>query len=201
MVGRRKGSTAATMRFAHDGEKLGRVVVDAEGADQDDTDATVEQFVVLLRHGIAEERTEEKPDSERSLTREGIQKMKKISRGLAEIFPDAEMILSSPLVRCVQTALWVSKSYEKKIPVKTADELKPDATADAFLRLLTRTKERRLILIGHEPALTNAMLTLTRGGAEARFELKKGGAYGIRQSANAGSVEWMLSPRILRRLR
>lgn len=186
MAIRRKASTTAT--------------TSRRAAERTESDSTDEQFVVLLRHGIAEDPSGEKPDSERSLTSEGLQKMKKIGRGLAELIPDAEVVLSSPLLRCVQTSARVSKSYEKQLPVKTADELKPGASADDFLRLLARTTERRVIIVGHEPVLTNAMRALTGAGSEGGFELKKGGAYGVRRSKIGGSLEWMLPPRILRRL-
>ena len=43
-----------------------------------------------------------KPDAERSLTATGHQRMKKIGKAIAEIFPKAEVILSSPLLRATQ---------------------------------------------------------------------------------------------------
>jgi len=199
MAKTRKGGSAASMRFAHDEEVVERVEGAGELDEQDELESR-QQFVVLLRHGVAEERTDEKPDSDRSLTKEGIQKMKKISRGLAELFPDADLLLSSPLVRCVQTALWVAKSYDQKIEIRTADELMPGATPAAYLALLKRVQLERVVIVAHEPDLTNCMLALASLESRSDLQLKKGGAYGLNISARGGSLQWMLTPRILRKL-
>jgi phosphohistidine phosphatase SixA len=63
-----------------------------------------ERFIILLRHGLAEERGDKKPDDLRELTGEGHRTMKKIGRGRVEIFPKAETIVTSPLRRALQTA-------------------------------------------------------------------------------------------------
>ena len=49
----------------------------------DEEEGQRDRFVVLLRHGIAEEKSEGKTDSDRSLTSEGHARMKQIAKGLA----------------------------------------------------------------------------------------------------------------------
>jgi phosphohistidine phosphatase len=160
-----------------------------------------DRFLVFLRHGIAEERTGEKPDEERSLTPEGHGRMKQIARGLEEIFPKAQAIYTSPLVRAVQTALWVSKAYRSRIKVHTSEALAPEASEKEFLQFVEGLKERRVVLVGHEPTLTSNMMALVKLKGSRHLELKKGGCYGVRVPADgAGTLEWLLSPRILRRL-
>ena len=153
-------------------------------------------FIVLLRHGIAEERDGSKPDEERELTEDGHKRMKQIARSLARLFPKAETIISSPLVRARQTAEWVSRAYD--LPVKTSDALAPDSDATRFRKLLDGLSVERAILVGHEPTLSAFMLALT--GMSGDIELKKGGCYGVRIDANgAAHLEWMLPPRAMRR--
>lgn len=169
--------------------------------DEDDEEhGQRDRFLVLLRHGIAEERTDAKPDEERSLTAEGHGRMKQISKGLQEIFPKAQAIYSSPLLRAVQTALWVSKGYRSRIKVHTTEALSPGASAKEFMEFVDGLKERRVVLVGHEPTLTDNMMGLMKLKGSG-LELKKGGCYGIRILGEGGAVlEWLLSPRILRRL-
>ena len=62
-------------------------------------------FIVLLRHGIAEDKGT-KPDDERELTEVGHKRMKQIARGLARLFPKAEGIISSPLARATWKCGW-----------------------------------------------------------------------------------------------
>ena len=45
------------------------------------------QWVILLRHGIAEERSESIADEERALTGEGRRRMKSSARGLIRLLP------------------------------------------------------------------------------------------------------------------
>lgn len=167
---------------------------------EEDRDEPRDRFVVLLRHGLAEERGPDKPDEERSLTAEGHSRMKEIARGLESVFPRAEAISSSPLVRAMQTALWVSKGYRSRIEVQTTGALSPGSDPSELPSLIDSMPVRRMILVGHEPNLTQGLLALL-GTRELHLELKKGGCYGVRLHADgSASLEWLLSPKVLRRL-
>ncbi len=151
-----------------------------------------EKFVVLLRHGIAHPRGT-KPEEERDLTDIGHRRMKDVARGLANLFPKATRLISSPLIRCVQTAEWVEKAYGGRLEMEMSDALRPDADRAAFRKLIDATRSRRIIFVGHEPYLSEAVAMET--------ELKKGGCYGVRISSHGMLLEWMLPPKALRHLR
>ncbi len=126
--------------------------------------------------------------------------MKEIARGLERSLPKAQVIYSSPLLRAVQTALWVSKGYKSKMNINTSDALAPGATAKQFLELIKTIPERRVIFVGHEPTLSTNMAALV-GIERAKVELKKGGCYGVRIAPDGkGTLEWLLSPRVLRKI-
>lgn len=170
-------------------------------SDRDDAPETGARFFVLLRHGIAEERSEEKSDEERSLTAKGNERMKEIGRALPLIVPRAEVIISSPLARCLQTSLWVAKGYGRKVKIESSDALKPMARPKEFRALMEQFSNRVIIFVGHEPNLSAVLkeITSTRNG---NLELKKGGCYGVSvDGSGQGLLEWMLTPRILRKLR
>jgi phosphohistidine phosphatase len=159
-----------------------------------------ERFIVLLRHGIAEEASAEKKDEDRGLTREGHARMKEIARGLERVLPKAQAIYTSPLLRAVQTALWVSKGYKSRANINTTDALAPGASAKQFRAFIDSIAERRVVIVGHEPNLTRSMAALT-GVDDAKLELKKGGCYGVRiLEDGTGALEWLLPPRVLRKL-
>jgi len=153
------------------------------------------EFLILLRHGIAHP-PGTMPEETRGLTAEGHERMKEIARGLKRIRPNIDVIYSSPLLRAMQTAQYVSDRYQ--LNVFFAPELRPDAKARELRDLLNRTTARIVLCVGHEPTLSKMMceITKTRGGT---FELKKGGCYGIRIDGDDSRLEWMLSPRVLRR--
>jgi phosphohistidine phosphatase len=160
-----------------------------------------DKFVVFLRHGLAEEPSPEKADAERTLTYDGHARMKEIGRGLEDLFPKADALLSSPLLRAVQTALWVAKAYRGSIHPQPTEELAPERTAaelTAYVRSLDAT---RPILVGHEPLLSGAVAALV-GIAPDALDLKKGGCFGVRIPPSGPAVlEWALPPRVLRRVR
>lgn len=159
-----------------------------------------EKFVVLLRHGIAEPHGARANDEARILTETGNRRMKQIGRGLARRFPKAEAIYSSPLIRCVETAEWVEKAFGPATVLRTTDVLKPDGLFDDFRTLVTASKARRIICVGHEPNLSMTMLAITMMSTDGMIELKKGGCYGLRLFDDGGAqLEWMLPPRALRR--
>lgn len=158
-----------------------------------------ERLIVLLRHGIAEDPSEEKRDEDRGLTAEGHARMKEIARGLERLLPKAQVIFTSPLLRAVQTALWVSKAYRSRVTVTTADVFSPGVKPKAMAEFLRGVEERRIIVIGHETSLSETCRVLTglRGGELA---LKKGGCYGVRMTGDEGALEWVLTPRALRKM-
>ena len=152
------------------------------------------KFLVLLRHGIAEEATPGKSDAERELTVEGRKKMEAIASGLAYVFPEAEAIYSSPAVRAMQTAEPVAKEYG--LEIETSDALAPGQSSR---KLVGQVNVDYAIFVGHEPTLSKLMQDLTKISGEV--ELKKGGCYGIAFDGESARLEWMLAPRVLRRLR
>jgi phosphohistidine phosphatase SixA len=161
----------------------------------------IERFIVLLRHGLAEDATPEKKDEDRGLTAEGHARMKQIARGLERALPKAEAIYSSPLLRAVQTSLWVSKAYRSRLNVNTVEALIPGAGPKQFRALVDQIEERRAIIVGHEPNLTDNLRALVHIKESDAIELKKGGCYGIRLHPDGTAIlEWLLPPRILRKL-
>ncbi len=160
-----------------------------------------ERFIILLRHGISEEKTAEMKDEDRSLTPEGHARMKQIGRGLEQALPRVSTIYTSPLVRAVQTARWVEKAYRSRCEVVTTEALAPGATKEQFFQFVSSIKDRRTIIVGHEPNLSENLRALLGLGESHSIELKKGGCYGVRVDADGRAVlEWLLPPRILRKL-
>jgi phosphohistidine phosphatase len=159
-----------------------------------------ERFIILLRHGLAEDATAETRDEDRSLSAEGHATMKQIARGLERAMPRVDAIYSSPLVRAQQTALWVSKAYRSRVQINTVDALIPGASTDEFRALFASIQEKRSIVVGHEPNLTRNLRALVGIDETDRIELQKGGCYGVRLDDGGAVLEWLLPPRILRKL-
>ena len=159
----------------------------------------------LIRHAIAEEATDTKPDGQRSLTPEGVKKFKQAASGMVRTFEEAgpALILTSPLVRARQTAAILAKALEKEgkiVPMKETATL--DFPGDLHNLLAeARAAKGNVACVGHEPYLSEwigRLCFLTSGGVE----MKKGAVAVIElaESGARGKLLQLLPPGILRKL-
>ena len=159
---------------------------------------------VLFRHGIAAERDEwEGPDEARPLTERGAKRVAQAAGGLSRLDVRPTHILSSPLVRAIETAKIAHRSLRIRTTVRIVDELLPDASPNRLLSILHDfPPESYVLCVGHEPHLGMVASVLLSGRASSSFPLKKAGACLIELSAivkpGQGLLRWWLTPSQLR---
>jgi phosphohistidine phosphatase len=159
----------------------------------------------LIRHGVAEDRGDAWPDdNKRPLTENGIARMRKSARGLADLGVEIDIVLSSPLVRARQTAEIVVAALNPKPALLNVDSLAPDGSFAAIVADLEKHgRKPRLALVGHEPSIGELAARLI--GSRHALEFKKGGICRIDLDelppAGPGDLRWMMTPKILRALR
>ena len=159
---------------------------------------------VLLRHGIAVERDEwEGPDGDRPLTERGAKRVAQVAAGLNRLDVQPTHVLSSPLIRAIETAKIAHNSLRVRSAMQIADELLPDAPPNRLLTILHNLPPDSCVLcVGHEPHLGMAASVLLSGQASASFPLKKAGACLIELSIPAkpgqGVLRWWLTSSQLR---
>ncbi|WKT83292.1 MULTISPECIES: phosphohistidine phosphatase SixA [unclassified Thermosynechococcus] len=163
-----------------------------------------ELTVLFFRHGIAVEREVfEGSDSDRPLTAKGEKKTQQIARRLLDLGIEAELILSSPLVRARQTAeilLEVGVAPDLMI----SDLLAPSGRLLDWLHWLNHWRqdhEGALIAVGHEPNLSHWTELLICGKALGHLQLKKAGIIGllIPETDPLGNSQlfWLTPPKFL----
>jgi phosphohistidine phosphatase len=89
-------------RKKHRQRKLDAPVLRCRAASDTQGGRMIELYFV--RHGIAVERIPGVPDSFRELTGKGRRRFRKTARAFAQLGRSLDLILTSPLVRAVQTA-------------------------------------------------------------------------------------------------
>jgi phosphohistidine phosphatase len=133
----------------------------------------------ILRHGIAADKGDPRypNDEDRPLTEEGQKKTLKVARRMKELGLSFDLILSSPLPRARQTAEITASVLGCKNKLKFSSNLAPEGTKKGLIQELSRKKPapKRLLLVGHEPYLTELISTLLIGKPGLPIELKKGG--------------------------
>jgi phosphohistidine phosphatase len=159
----------------------------------------------ILRHGIAVSvGTPGITDDERPLTTKGEKRMRQIARGLLRLDLNLDRIATSPLPRAKSTAEIVARELGTPELVETCRELGVGASAADIARWLAERTEDRLMIVGHNPSLSDLISLLVLGpGQPSICDLKKGGIAALgAPAASRGRYElnWVAAPRLIRRL-
>ncbi len=127
----------------------------------------------IVRHAAAIERTADIPEEQRYLTPEGRDFIRKTARTMLPKKVNPDLILTSPLIRSVQTADILAETLSYEGSLQVTDELAPGFGMAELRKVLdTFPAVHELVLVGHEPDLSqviSALLSLPGG-----FNLKKG---------------------------
>jgi phosphohistidine phosphatase len=159
----------------------------------------------LLRHGIAvDPGSSGMPDDARPLTEKGIKRMRQIAAGLLALDLELDRIVTSPLPRAKETAEIVALALGARERLETANVLQTGSDAATVERWLRDRSEERMMLVGHNPTLSELVSLLVVGARMSPIcELKKGGiAALVKRGGPTGLFElsWVATPRLLRRL-
>ena len=101
--------------------------------------------IYIMRHGIAQERGgKDAPpdDAQRKLTPEGREKTREIAKGLKRVGFAVDWIVTSPLVRAVETAEIVRDTLKLDAPFDHCDVLRPGLSAQELMKFLCKRPER-----------------------------------------------------------
>ena len=152
--------------------------------------------LILFRHGPAQDRA-------RDGTPDGIEKTTLASRGLKRLIKTPVTILSSPKMRAAQTAAILGQ--ELGVAPQLLEALAGDSL-EGLLASLWKRRDRRVVLVGHEPLLGRTIQRLCTGiEAVPVITLKKAGAAALdlevkKGMLTHGTLAWLATPRMLRKL-
>lgn len=160
--------------------------------------------IYLLRHGIAEDAGPGKPDAKRELTDKGRTRLAGVlriaRRALKEEGRRPELILSSPLVRAVQTAETARDILGVESPVQQTGALIPEGNPrKVWEELRGLRKLDAVLLAGHEPLMGHLAAWLL-GTPTLQVHMAKAGLVAIEMESFReephGTLRWMLSPKL-----
>ena len=112
--------------------------------------------LLLMRHGVAEDPIGYAPthDFDRVLTKKGRKRIRRLGRALRDIAVVPELIVSSPLVRAVQTAEVLVAALDSDQPVLVRRELAVGGDIYPVSQELAAMGVESALLVGHEPTLS-----------------------------------------------
>ncbi len=148
----------------------------------------------LLRHAEAEPHGT-RVDSERRLTERGEQQARAAGAGLAALGAGFDAVLYSPKVRARRTAELAAEGWPERQRglLREHAPLAGGFDASQALQALDDAGGGRVLLVGHEPDLSNVAAELCGGSVD----LKKGGLAVLRLEGARGELALVLRPREL----
>jgi len=154
--------------------------------------------VYLLRHGIAEDARAGQPDSERALTGDGRDKLRRVLKRARSADMDPAIILSSPYRRALETAAVAAEVLGYKGEIVRIKSLTPDASPyDTWEEIRDRNDQRSVLLASHEP-LMSSLAAFLLDSPSLMVDMKKAALLRIDCDRIGpkprGILKWMLTP-------
>ena len=140
----------------------------------------------LLRHSKAEKSSLKKLDKNRKLTSEGKILAYKRAKKFANRLGDVDVILTSPYPRAQETAEIFASVLNKQDILNTNDRLTPSAKPADVVKLLGQLINfQNILLVGHEPWMSQLASLFMCGHQSCHIQLKKCGLITIELSSMA----------------
>ena len=142
-------------------------------------------------------------DAKRPLDKEGKKHCLQLAHVLNALDIQFDMIASSPLKRCLQTASLIGTETGYEAQILHSDGLAPTATFKDFQKLLNEcSKRENLLVVGHNPNLTNFLgsLLVPASNPEAKLRLRKGSIARVVLTRGPATMQALLDPRTVRAL-
>lgn len=131
--------------------------------------------LIFVRHAAAIERSAEISEEKRYLTSEGRVFFRKTAQTMLKNGLEPSLILTSPLIRAVQTAEILAETLSFIGPLVITDELAPGFDLPALQKLFNEYQSvNELVLVGHEPDFSSLIVSLLN--LPSGFNFKKGAA-------------------------
>ena len=155
----------------------------------------------ILRHGIAEDGHAGLPDEHRQLTPEGRVKLRDVLKVAKRAGVSPSLILTSPLIRAVQTAEIAIEELGYTGDLVRTSTLVPEADPrETYSDIRTHRDERQVLLASHNP-LCASLAAYLLGARELWVDYKKSGLMRIDFDRFGpephGILRWYLVPKLV----
>jgi phosphohistidine phosphatase len=135
--------------------------------------------VHLIRHAEAIERSPNVTEEHRFLTCRGRSRFRRVASSLKKLGIEPDIILTSPLIRSVQTADILAECIRHCGDVLVTPQLAPGFQLQLLQDLMSMYPHaNEIVLVGHEPDFGEIISTLLEIGSPCN--LKKGGLVSFR---------------------
>ncbi len=131
--------------------------------------------LIIVRHAEAVDRSSDVSEERRYLTPEGRDFFRETARAMLDKGVDPDLILTSPLIRAVQTADILAETISYGGPLLAVNDLAPGFDLTDLENILAKySSVNELVLVGHEPDLGELVASLL--SLQSSIKFKKGTA-------------------------
>ncbi len=127
--------------------------------------------IYLIRHGEAVRADAGKKDFDRELTPAGELKTKTAAANWKYFIDNFDYIISSPLVRAIQTANIIAEIYGMKAKVITDKKISPGSKSESIIEIANSLDCKDIAFVGHQPDLSEHLSNfISAKGASVEFK-------------------------------
>ena len=152
-----------------------------------------------MRHGSAEDHSPSGIDGDRALTVAGRERVRAVAKLLLDSHEEPMHIVTSPLVRAVQTAevvALVTRLGERDGVFEVRRSLAPEGDALGLVHQLASEGKKRVLLAGHEPDLSGLVGSLL-GAFGRSFDKAMVVGLQVPNEGGAARLRFVLDPKKL----
>ncbi len=163
--------------------------------------ATLTTQLFIVRHAVAEDVADDGHDKSRCLTPKGRKRFARMVRRLVAAGLEIDLIATSPLVRCHETAHILADGVPGTPAVVTLDALAPSADFSAIVEWTVQQDAARVAWVGHSPCV-GRLVAEAIGDGSAALRFAKGAIASIMLGdglGQPGDLEWLVTPDLLGR--
>ena len=164
--------------------------------------------IYLFRHGEALSKADPSvsSDPQRPLIEEGIHQTRQAAEALLKMEIPVDAVFTSPWVRAKQTAKIVCEVLGLNSVLQDMEELAGDrAVEDVMNALAKQSHHDEIMLVGHNPLLSDLAAHLLSLSTAMQVDLKKSGICAVETDRippkSAGTLLWMMTNKQLRSMR
>ena len=138
-------------------------------------------------------------DAKRGLVKEGKEQCVLVARTLGALKVQIDLIVSSPLKRCLQTAQFVGTELGYDAKVEMSPALAPSGSYTDFQTLLAGYADREgVLVVGHNPNVFQFLGRLITGNGGASIRMRKGSIARVDMHRHPPRLQWLIDPRTAR---
>ena len=165
--------------------------------------ATLTTRLYIVRHAVAEDVGPGGLDHARRLTPKGRKRFARMVERLVARGLEIDLIATSPLVRCRETAELLAAGLGGTPRVEVVDSLAPGSDWQALVEWTVQQDAARVAWVGHAPCV-GRLVAVSIGDGSSAVRMSKGAIAAIALDdgpGQPGELDWLVTPDLLGRSR